>query len=167
VIALWGSLETVIFSVLADWIINRPAILREAPWSTLKIVIGEYEELDNDQKASFLVSLMDQRLNTPLSVGINRYEKLLQTIGLDGKFNSEKCKNLFEMQQVRNVITHRRSMVDARFCRACPWLPLKPGEKLLVTNSMYMDYSGAAVSYLTELIYRTTEFFGGSRPTDA
>ena len=164
VIALWGSLETVIFSVLADWIVNRPEILREAPWSTIKIAVGEYEGLDADQKASFLVSLMDQKLNTPVSSGISRFEKLLETVGLAGKFEDEKVRNLFEMQQVRNVLTHRRSIVDARFCKACPWLSMKPGNKLLVTSSMYRIYSDAAVSYLTELIYRTTEFFGGSRP---
>lgn len=164
VIALWGSLETVVLSVLADWIVNRPAILRQAPWSTIKIAVGEYEVLDADQKASFLVSLMDQKLNTPMSSGISRFEKLLETVGLAGKFEDEKGRNLFEMQQVRNVLTHRRSIVDARFCKACPWLSMKPGNKLSVTSSMYTMYSTAAVAYPTELIYRTTEFFGGSRP---
>jgi hypothetical protein len=164
VIALWGSLETVIFSVLADWVVNRPAILREVPWSTIKIAVGEYEVLDADQKAAFLVSLMDQKLNTPIISGISRFEKLLETVGLAGKFEDKKGRNLFEMQQVRNVLTHRRSIVDARFCKACPWFSMKPGNKLSITSSMYTMYSTAAVSYLTELIYRTTEFFGGSRP---
>lgn len=159
-VSLWGGLESMVQDLVRDWICNRPDILSREPWTNLKVRIGEYEALDKEQRAAYLVELADQSVGGPLKHGVGRFEELLRTIGLSGAVSEDVRKVLFELQQARNVLVHRRGVADRRFCDACPWMKLKPGQRVLITHKNYADYVTAAYKYTTELILRTGESFG-------
>jgi hypothetical protein len=160
VVSLWGSLETLVLTVVADWIVNRPEILHQEPWRSLKVKVGEYETLDTEQKASHLASSIDQSMSGPLKGGVTRFESLIETIGLKGGVSEEVRRGLWELQQTRNVIVHKRGKADRKFCEACPWLGLVPGTEICVTSQTFDNYYVTAQKYVVELIYRTGEFFG-------
>lgn len=162
VVSLWGSLETLVLDVVADWIINQPEVLNTSAWRNIRVKVSEYEMLDTEQKAIYLATSMDQILSGPLKGGVNRFESLMETVGLKGTVSSEVSKTLWELQQVRNIIAHKRGIADKKFCGACPWLASNPGDIVSVGRSMYNKYSGAAIEYTTELIARTAEIFGVS-----
>jgi hypothetical protein len=162
VVSLWGSLETLVLDVVADWIVNEPKILNTTAWHNLKVRVSEYETLDAEQKAIYLASSMDQMLSGPLKGGVNRFESLMETVGLKGSVSGELSKTLWELQQVRNVIAHKRGIADKKFCGACPWLAPNPGDIVSVGRSMCNKYFAAVIGYSTELIARTGEYFGVS-----
>lgn len=159
VVSLWGSLETLVLDVAATWILNYPEVLHRDQWRSLKIRIGEYETLDTEQKASYLASAMDQLTSGPLKAGVGRFEGLLEAIGLKGTVEEDVRRGLFELQQIRNEIVHKRSIADRKFCDACPWLAINPGDVVLVSNTMYKNYFHISYMYVIELMCRTGEFF--------
>ena len=162
-VSLWGSLETLIMDVVAAWIANRPELLRSRGWEKLRIKVGEYEELAPEDRATYLVALMDQSLGAPLKQGVSRFDALLQTIGLSVSINDDVRKALFELQQVRNLLVHRRGIVDKRFCEACPWLDLKQRQEVRVDRATFKRYSDSVQIYITEMIWKTGEAFGVQR----
>src|ERR1039457_5671193 len=160
VVSLWGSLETLSLTVVADWIMNSPEILHQDPWRGLKVKVGEYETLDGEQKASHLASSIDQGLGGPLKSGVTRFESLLETVGLKGSVSDEVRRGLWELHQIRNGIVHKRGKADRKFCDACPWLGLEPGTNISVTSEMYKSYYVTSHKYVVELICRAYESFG-------
>lgn len=162
VVSLWGALETLVLDVIADWIVNRPTVLCSGGWRNLKVKVGEYEALDSEQKASYLASAMDQILGGPLRTGVNRFEGLMEAIGLRGAVDDEIAKALWELQQIRNIIVHNRGIADKRFCEACPWFASIPGDIISVGRPMCNKYYESVLGYACELITRTGEYFGVS-----
>jgi hypothetical protein len=158
---LWNGLESLVKDVLRDWLVNRPELLNQEPWTNLKVKVGEYEPLDTEQRAAFLVDQYDQSIGGALKQGSTRFEKLLEAIGLSGRVDENTGKRLFELQQVRNVLVHRMGIADRRLCDSCPWMSLKPGMPVVVRRDTYHDYLAAVTEYAEELIFRTVEAFGG------
>jgi len=159
---LWNGLESLVKDILRDWAVNRPEILTSEPWASQRVKIGEYESLDVEQRAAYLVELVDQSVGGPMKQGINRLEKLLEAIHLNGSVEEERRRGLFELQQVRNVLVHRAGIADRRLCELCPSLHLEPGTRVEIDRKKYRKYADSVGGYLTELIFRTAEAFGVS-----
>jgi hypothetical protein len=161
VVALWGSMESFLSRFAAQWILNRPETLREDPWCTLKIRLGDYEQGDSEQKTQYLVEVLEQSLGSHLKQGVNRFEAVISALGVAGNPGEESVKEaIFELQQIRNVIVHKQGTADRRLCTTCPWLNLAIGQQVQVTHDMCAKYHDAAMAYVVELIFRTSEFFG-------
>ena len=161
VVALWGTMESFLGTFAAQWILNRPEILNQDPWCSLKVRLGEYEQLDSEQKAQYVVELLQQSTGSPLKQGVNRFETVISILGISGKACEESDKQvIFELQQIRNVIVHKRSVADRRLCAACPWLGFAVGQQIQVTHGMCEKYHASVMSYVVELILRTSELFG-------
>jgi hypothetical protein len=160
VVSLWSSLEDVIRTFVAQWLINVPETRANPPWSVLKVTVGEYEQLDDEEKAYLLVGLIEQNTAAALKGGVNRFECLLGHLGLSGPVAKKVRDSLYEMQQVRNVIAHTRGVADTRFCKSCPGFTLRPGDALLVSHKMFNRYFDAVHSYILEVIFRSGEKFG-------
>jgi hypothetical protein len=152
-VSIWAGLECLVHDIVRDWVCNMPEMLSREPWANLKVRVGEYEPLDAEQRAAYLEELADQSVNGPLKQG-------LATVGLNGIVPDAVRKPLFELQQVRNVLVHRRGVADRRLCLACPWMNLQVGQRLLISHSAYTGYLDAVYNYTTELILRTGEYFG-------
>jgi hypothetical protein len=160
VLSLWSALEDLVKTFVARWLAEIPETRREPPWSDLRIKLGEYEQLDEDQKGYYLVDLAEQNTGAAFRRGVNRFECLLEKLGLSGPVSDEIAKLVFEMQQVRNVIAHRRGVADKRFCESCPTYGVTVGKKVIVSHDKYSAYIGATHGYVGELIFRTGEKFG-------
>jgi hypothetical protein len=160
VVSLWGALEDAVRTFVARWLMNLPEWRTQGPWAELKVKLGEYERLDGEEKAYFLVGLIEQNTGAPMKRGVNRFESLLEGLGLTGGAGDETRDAIFEMQQVRNVIAHRRGIADHRFCRMCPSFGAKPNQRLQISHEQWQRYSAAAGSYIHELICRVGEHFG-------
>ena len=160
VLALWSALEDLVKTFAVRWLAEILETRREPPWSDLRIKLGEYEQLDEEQKGYYLVDAAEQNTGTAFRRGVNRFECLLEKLGLSGPVGDEIAKLVFEMQQLRNVIAHRRGVADMRFCESCPTYGATVGKKVIVSQDKYSAYIGAAVGYVGELIFRTGEKFG-------
>jgi hypothetical protein len=159
-VSLWSALESLLHTCVSQWILNRPEILQQEPLANVRLKIGDYVALDQEQQAYYLADMLEQSLAAPLKSGITRFEAVFTALGLGGCIDPSTRQTLYELQQVRNVVLHKRGIADQKFCMACPWLNIKPGTHVAVSQKMLDAYFAAAGHYIVELIYRTGEFFG-------
>lgn len=160
VLTLWALLEAGVRELLADLITNDPSKLENPEFDRLRIRLGEYQRLEPADRVMYVVETLERDLGAPLQSGVTRFERLLASVNLSGEIPELLRKEMFECSQVRNVIAHRAGVVDNRFADSCPWLQLKPGEKLHVSAAQLGMYLRAVHSYIILLICRVSEAFG-------
>jgi hypothetical protein len=162
-VALWGSLEALVRSFAASWLANKAGAWQVDAVKKLRIRLGDYEALEPLDRCLWVIDLIDQETSGPLRNGVSRFENLLQVFQLDGATDEECRKTLFEMSQVRHAIVHRRGRADRKLIEACPWLSLKPGDRVKITHKMWHRYHEAVAEYVLELIQRVRVAFGCGR----
>ena len=160
--ALWGSLEVLVRSFTARWLENRPDAWQVEQIKKLRVRLGDYEALTPEDRCLWVIDLLNQEVSGPLRNGVSRFESLLRPFGLDGTLNEAARKMIYELSQVRHVIVHRRGEADRRLLEACPWLPLKPHDRLNITHEKWIQYNGAVAEYVLELLQRVREIFEGN-----
>jgi hypothetical protein len=161
-ISLWAALEATIKTFLAKWLFQQPEAIQAKQLQNLKVHLGQYESLDRQDRCDYTVELLERDLEAPLKHGVDRFESLLQVIELSGPVEEEHKKTLFELQQVRNVLMHRRGIADKKLATACPWLKIEVGKPITLDHQAYGRYAKAVDGYLAILIRRATKFFTGN-----
>lgn len=161
-VSLWGSLEALTRTFLVSWLENEPKAMQAEKIQNLSIKLGEYESLQGEGRALYILELLEREIKAPFKDGVNRFESLLGAFGLTGQVEESDKKNLYEMSQLRNVLVHRRGIADKRLVDACAWLGLEIGQPVVITRESYLRYSEAVACYVIELIARVGIYFGMS-----
>lgn len=160
VLSLWSLLELAVKDLIAAWIRNNPDLLLTPPISSLKMKIGDYLMIDEDEKYLFFVDVIERDIGAGIKNGINRFESLIDAVGLSGVTPRKMNDVFFEFGQVRNALAHQGNRADKKLIANCPWLNLEVGKDLRVNSEMFQKYQKASLSYATLLICRTAEKFG-------
>ena len=79
---------------------------------------------------------------------------------MSGSVEEHVKRTLFEMNQVRNVLVHKRGIADRRLVEACPWLNLSLGDSVKVDHKMFQRYDEAVQKYVLTIMDRVSERFG-------
>jgi hypothetical protein len=153
-VALWSALEALVKTFAATWLTHRPDAWQVEAIKRLKVKLGDFLPLDVNDRALWVVDLLDQEASGPLRNGIMRFESLLQVFGLDGQVPEDCRRSLFELSQIRHVIVHRRGFADRRLMEACPWIGLAAGQRIKISHKMWNKYDAAVGQYVLELIQR-------------
>jgi hypothetical protein len=159
IVSLWAWTESMVKSLLTAWLLNRPEAYSLAQIQRLRVSIGDYEPLDREERSFFIIELLDRELNAPLKQGCTRFESLLTPFGLSGPVQEKLARDMFELNQVRNLIVHRGGIVDRRFRANCPWLGLRLGDRFLVTQKNSAAYFESVLLYHKTIRDRLDEFF--------
>lgn len=158
--AQWGWLENFVKGFLALWFAKRPGAVKRAPVQRLKVRLGDYLQLTKADQALYLVELLEQDLSSTMKSGVNRFNSLLQAVGLDVQIDDDVSKCLFELQKVRNNLAHRNGVVDRALRTACPWMGLKLNQPLNIGMPRLNGYSNATGAFLLALLYRVGDEYG-------
>lgn len=144
---------------------NRKAL--EAPaFHKIRIRLGDYVALSKREQIAHIVELLAQDSSSVAKHGVNRFEALLDPLGLSGEIPKDVARTLFELQQVRNVIAHKNGRCDRRLRASCPWLKVKIGSNVSIGPGRLNAYGSAAREYVLEVLYRIGDMHGMSiRPT--
>jgi hypothetical protein len=159
-VSLWGALENMVRLFVVRWMENAPDALKAKAILGLKVKIGEYESLKGEDRFFYILDQLEREGSVPLRQGINRFEDLLEPFGLSGEVPREIRDGMFEMNHVRNLIMHRRSVADRRFVEACPFLGIAAGETVALGRKKYSKYLACVHHYALTLIARVGEHFG-------
>lgn len=162
-ITLWSGLESVVRNLAVAWFRNRPEAYQIEGVRRIRVRLGEYELLTLDERGYHIVELLEQEVSAGMKLGVGRFESLLDPIGLGGSVSESVRRTLLELSQIRNVLVHRRGVVDRRFVEQCPWMNMTPGQSLVVSHKQFERYHSASVAYVMELIQRLRMFFGQGR----
>jgi hypothetical protein len=160
VVALWSLLEALIRTFVAEWVANYPEAMWVPAVSKLKITLGEYHSIPDEEKPLRIAELLEEGLGAGLKRGVNRYEAILKPFGLDGEVAAETKKAIYELGEIRNAIVHRGGRADRRLAETCPWLDVKPGENIIVSRDIYARCFIAVHNYVVQLVARVGEKFG-------
>jgi hypothetical protein len=157
---LWGALELLIRDLLVRWLQNQPDAFQKDPLRRLRVRLGEYESLPHEDRASYLLDLLEQDVAAGLKLGVGRFESLLDIFGLGGAVPDFVRRHIFELSQVRNVLVHRRGIADRRLVDQCPWLKLQIGDRVIVRHEQMSRYMTAGLAYAMTILQRLRCFFG-------
>jgi len=160
VVALWSWLETFVIDFVVLCIERRFTSLETLKVPKVRIDLAEYATMRGRDRARFIVDVIDRELAGPLRNGLGRFDSLLEAVGINVPLESEYRRKLFELQQVRNCLSHRFGVADARLVEACPWLKLKKGQRLAVTQGDVQAYAGSGGRYLLLLLYEVGDVIG-------
>lgn len=163
VTGMWGLLEAFIEDLVVAFLENDQALLATPALANIKIPLAEYEQLEPTDRLRFLVDEFGRGARADLKQGVSRFETLLSLVGMSGAVPDATRRDLYELSQVRNVLVHRAGMVDRRLANSCPWLGVKPGERLRIQHSDYTRYSKALEAYIRELLCRAEVYRGETR----
>lgn len=149
---LEGSVKRFITTFLKNNSINE---IKE--FNNLKISIGEYLSLDDNEKYEYLFQQYEKTVAIGIQYGVTRFETLLHPIGFSGHVEEETTKNIYELSQIRNNILHRGAVADRFLIKNCPWLNYKLNDKVKVNKSSFDKFSKAITSYLMLIAIRLGE----------
>src|SRR5687768_13032772 len=127
---------------------------KKRPLRSLRITLGDYEGVAPEDRANYLLDILEREVAAVLKPGVGRFEVLLESFGLSGAVPESVRRCLFELSQVRNVLVHRRGIADRRLIEQCPWLQLKIGDRAVVKNEQMHRYTTAAMAYSMIILRR-------------
>ena len=160
VVGLWSWLEHYVKGLSALWIEHREDAAMASELHKLEIRYGDYMALAKSERAKYIIDLLEQKLSSPLKQGIDRFESILGVFDLSGPVPKTLKDQLFELQQVRNVVAHRNGVVDNRLVKKCPWLKVKNGQLVKISRDMVNAYGSASVEYLGLIHERVKKQYG-------
>jgi hypothetical protein len=83
-VAIWASLEALIEDIVVESFQHNPSLLQAEAIRKIKIGFGEYELLNPEERLRFVVKELARQTNADLKQGVNRFETLLENVGLSG-----------------------------------------------------------------------------------
>jgi hypothetical protein len=161
----WGALEVLVDDLLVAWFTNSPALLSKRETAKLRIPLGEFQQLDDEERLRFLVQELARDRKADLKAGVTRFEVLLGAIDLDGEVRGSLKRDVFEAHQVRNAIVHRRGRADRRLLAACPWMPIEIGEHVPLHEANHVRYEVGILSYAV-VVFNRARSKNGLPPID-
>jgi len=159
-VAVWSLLEALIRTFVAEWIASYPEAMATPAVSKIKVRLGDYHGVPEEEKPLYIAELLERELGAGLRNGVDRFEAMLEPFGLSGEVAKETKKGIFELGQIRNALVHRAGHADRTLVDSCPWLHFKHGEKIKVSRDIYARCFHAAHDYIVQLIARVGEKFG-------
>jgi hypothetical protein len=155
-VSIWSAMEALFEDVLVGHIIHKPETLKEDIFQKIRIPLATYEQLNQEDKARLLVNELQRSLSSDQRLGLECFEALLRVVGLAGEVKTKIRRDIFELQQLRHSIVHRASLADRKLLEACPWLKLKSGDRIRISNKQYRRLVDAAGKYVIAVIKRAT-----------
>jgi hypothetical protein len=160
VLAMWSWFESFIVDFVVLYVEKRPSCIRNIEGRKLKVDLSEYVKLRGQERARYIVDTIDREASGPLRNGLGRFDGLLNAVGLSVPVGPDCRRDIFELQQVRNCLSHRFGVIDKRLAVSCPWLNKKVGDRLQVSAKDLSRYGSATVQYLLLLLYEVGDELG-------
>jgi hypothetical protein len=150
---MWGYLEAFIEDLTVFCLDNDPSLMSIDNVKKIKVPIAQYDALSPKERKYFLLETLERDLQSAFKQGISRFENLLSIFGLGGEVDETIKKDLLELSSIRNVLVHRRGLVDRRLVECCKWLNLSVGETVQVKSVDFNKYS-LAIAVYAGIVYR-------------
>lgn len=150
-IKIWSILESGIDDLAIECIQAMDKCTDIELLRSLKGPLLDFYEASDDERNEYLITELKLSVKASLKPGVGRFEAILKPLGLGGEVDEKVRKVLFELSNVRNLIVHKRSVIDKRFMSACPWIATGLGDNLCVTREIYLNFFHAAFWYFLEL----------------
>jgi hypothetical protein len=166
-VGVWGALEACIDDTVVAVLQHDSEIRKCELFMRVKVSVADFEELEVDDRMRLLLDEAKRLLRIEHRIGLNVFESVLDTVGLSGPVDDPIAKHILELQQLRHVLVHRGGMADWRLCGRCPWLGLRPGERIMLKRTDLTRLLRAVQCYAEQVVEgRVSAKYGGTPPDD-
>lgn len=148
---LWSIIETMVDDLVAYLLQTRPECKQIDIVRKLEGPLVEFAAAKEEDRAKHLANLLTEQVKARFKLGIGRFEAVLNQIGLGGPVDPDAQKTILELSQIRHVIIHRLGKADERLITNCPWLSLRPGQTVRITQKQFRRFYLAVFWYMLEL----------------
>lgn len=152
-VRLWAMAEAAARDVAVEAVKKPTGPPERSKLQRLKGPIGQFIGADVDTQADLLADALWQAPEGRFR-GIERFDAVLELIGLGGSAPSPVNEILIELSELRHCVVHRGGLVDRRFLEACPWIGLKVGSVLPASLKRYWFHRNATYWYVLDLVRR-------------
>jgi hypothetical protein len=161
VVLLWSALETMVVDLCVASLRNVPQLLEADEFRRVRVQFGEFIKLSESERLEALLSTADQ---SERRQGLARLEGLLQLVGLEGEMDDPSLRrDLHTLHQIRNLVAHRRGIVDRHFLSQCQPVGGVLDERLPIDGLMFTRLEMAAIHYVYVVFNRCCRVYGGTR----
>jgi len=165
VVLVWSALETAVLDLCVASLRNVPSLLGTDELQRVRVPLAQFMASGEDERAEVLVAALERDGRVQATHGIARLESLLGLVGLEGEMDDPQLReDLHTLNQIRNLVAHRRGVVDRRFLMSCRPVGGVLGERLAIHWDLYMRLQLAAVHYVFVIHNRCCRVHGGARP---
>lgn len=154
IVGLWGALESLIEDLALAWLADHPSIFQSQDFPRLRVSITEYLILTEAARLRFIIYELQRELKTELRSGATKFEPLFKIIGLGGSVDGRISQCIYEFQQLRNLVAHRRGIADQRFIDACPRFGYSLGDSISLKDEDMARILNGVLMYVTVLYNR-------------
>lgn len=154
IIVLWSALEAAVRDFTVNWLLAFPHLLEKSSISSIKIRLGDFLGLTDDDRARFIIAELERSVAAKLKPGVGRFEAVLEQIDLGGSVSDEIRRDILELSAIRNALVHNAGHADAKLLTLCPWLNICAGDVLAVSPADYRKYMPSVLRYSASIIER-------------
>ena len=156
---LWTILETMVDDLVVYLLQTRPECRQVDIVRKLEGPLVEFASAHVSDRAKYLADLLTAQVKARFKLGIGRFEAVVNQIGLGGPVDTDVQRTILELSQIRHVIIHRLGKADEKLATTCPWLNLRPGQRVRVTQKQFRQFYLAFFWYMLELDRRIANLF--------
>jgi hypothetical protein len=144
VVGIWGSIEVLSEDFAVAWLRNTRSAWNKPEITKLKILLGQYNQLREDERPRFVVQELSRAMGADLRRGVGKLTSLLSVFGLDPILGQNTKLALHELCQIRNGVVHCGGLADKKLIAECPHLGFRPGQRIRINHKLYLWYHKAA-----------------------
>jgi hypothetical protein len=153
-LGLCGALECLVEDIVIASIKHDTGLLSSERFSKVKLPVSVMFGDDSVDRFTAIVTEAARATNADVAVGVTKYERLLDLVGLSGPVPRKVRDALYEAQQIRNVWAHRGGTADRRFVDACPHLGFEVGQRVDMSAEMFLPLMHGMHMYGVVLVNR-------------
>lgn len=164
-IGLVGALEVTISDFARLWLRDHPAARETEQVRQIVVPISEYENMSRDERAAYLRSELQVRLQSSRSgvrakPGIEPHQRLLGATGLQVPVEPAMTRDIMEMCACRNQLVHHGGKVDRAFIELCPWLQARLGRRIRLSSEQWDRFFNSTEDYVEAVFYAAADAAG-------
>lgn len=157
-IGLWSALEAFVDDFCACIIEGYPECMNAAPITNVRVPVVSIWNVEGHERALAVVRALKQQKQPPSTSGLAGFEWLLAQLqptgrsesALNGDINGAVKETLMEAHQVRNLLVHRKGIIDVTFKRNRPKSPLHVGDRVLVSfDDLFRVFAASRIYSIT------------------
>ncbi|MGV8928344.1 MAG: hypothetical protein ACOH1E_01205 [Brevundimonas sp.] len=151
VVSTWAMLEVAVISFAAKYLELAPSI-PDYIERKCRVPAGLALSTDRSEMFRHIINDVERQTDSNLKAGMGRFSTILEAIGIDVWIDENYRRDLLELSKVRNLIAHKRGLVDSKFVSECPWHPSKVGERVQISFEDFSRYEKAAAKLAVAIV---------------
>ena len=156
IIWLWAVFEASLDDLAVAFMLEEQRWIKDDRLRKIKVPFLTFATGSDVEQGAVVLEAIQKEISAPLKTGISRFEEVFNLIGLGGAIHTDIERLVNEFAATRNLLVHRRGIVDRSFTVRCPWAKATIGSHVTDLKLRYTAFYQAVGWYNLELIRRVS-----------